>query len=528
MTGQNGSSPALFVWDAETCDKVQRIKLKKGARGISCVGFSSDGKYIACADMHNDHNVRTYSVSNGQCVYEDKGGPDKIYDLCWSKSECCFATGGKNHIKFWWPEKRESKKGIFCGKGKLTSFACVGYGQETCYSGGCNALIYKWGGRSCQGTIKAHSSGFICTINVNGGKIVSGGRDGQIIVIDEASFNIEHKINMGGLVRAVDYNGTNIVAGLRSGDIKVMDLDGSNQKQIMASHSDGEVWTCEELSDGRILTAGDDNKVLCWEANPSVDNIAKCTEVSSENRKAPKGGASTLSPLPASQQSRSAVVLPDGSSVAIARNDGYVAIRQMGSNNDTTVLKDSKEWIEVMKVSPCKTYLAVGSHDNTIYVYNISDWSLVGKCTAHNSFICNLDWDEESKYIRSVCGAHELLFHTIPDCQQDKGGASATTGTKWATNSCKFGWLVDGVFPPGTSGPHVNGVDISADQKYVMTADNYGLVNLYNNPCRQGSKAVSFAGHSEHVQRAYFTKAGTGVISVGGYDQTLMRWDLQE
>ena len=44
--------------------------------------------------------------------------------------------------------------------------------------------------------------------------------------------------------------------------------------------------------------------------------------------------------------------------------------------NDFKLLQDSSEWIEVMAFSPDGAYLAVGSHDNYIYVYRTSDWGL--------------------------------------------------------------------------------------------------------------------------------------------------------
>jgi hypothetical protein len=69
----------------------------------------------------------------------------------------------------------------------------------------------------------------------------------------------------------------------------------------------------------------------------------------------------------------------------------------------------------------------------------------------------------DSCYIRSVCNAYELLFFNMPSCEQDKSGCSNTTGTDWATGHCKFGWCVDGIFPSGTDGTHVNGVDMSED-----------------------------------------------------------------
>jgi len=53
---------------------------------------------------------------------------------------------------------------------------------------------------------------------------------------------------------------------------------------------------------------------------------------------------------------------------------------------------DSSEWIEVMAFSPDESMLAVGSHDNFVYVYKTSDWTLKGKCKGHSSYIMALDW----------------------------------------------------------------------------------------------------------------------------------------
>jgi len=168
--------------------------------------------------------------------------------------------------------------------------------------------------------------------------------------------------------------------------------------------------------------------------------------------------------------------------------------------------------------------LAVGSHDNNIYIYGSDSYNLIGVCKKHNSFIVCLDWSLDSSYIRSCCGAHELLFFTIPSCNQDPSGASNTVGTEWATGSSKFGWLVDGVFPTGTDGTHVNNVCFSKDQTLIVTADDYGLVNIFRNPCRKGHTPVSLRGHSEHVVRIAFNSNDTHLFSIGGYDQTLMQW----
>ena len=61
-TGQVGSTPVLFIWDARSGEKKGRAKLPKGSRGINAVAFSSDGSKVACVDLHNDHNVYVYNT----------------------------------------------------------------------------------------------------------------------------------------------------------------------------------------------------------------------------------------------------------------------------------------------------------------------------------------------------------------------------------------------------------------------------------------------------------------------------------
>lgn len=53
-----------------------------------------------------------------------------------------------------------------------------------------------------------------------------------------------------------------------------------------------------------------------------------------------------------------------------------------------------------------------------------------------------MDWSADSKWIRSVCGAYELLFFDVPGKTRKPGGASATVGVDWADQTCPFGWSV--------------------------------------------------------------------------------------
>jgi len=55
--------------------------------------------------------------------------------------------------------------------------------------------------------------------------------------------------------------------------------------------------------------------------------------------------------------------------------------------------------------------------------------------------------------------------------------------TVWATVTCKFLWQTTGIYPSGTDGTHVNSVCGSADKMFLATGDDYGLVNIFNDPC---------------------------------------------
>ena len=61
-SGQVGSAPVAFVWNAKTGEKKQRYKLAKGARGVNAIAMSNDGSLVAMVDIHDDHNVYVFDV----------------------------------------------------------------------------------------------------------------------------------------------------------------------------------------------------------------------------------------------------------------------------------------------------------------------------------------------------------------------------------------------------------------------------------------------------------------------------------
>lgn len=300
---------------------------------------------------------------------------------------------------------------------------------------------------------------------------------------------------------------------MKNGSIVEIDVQKNAKEVIIHSHSDGEVWglcpidsgESDETTGQHYATCGDDNKILIfdiqskkcilkgWVEVPTADEEAGVKVHKSTNQKKIVGGASSLSDEPPEREARAIAYNSKLNHLAVGDNTGNVTIRELkfakgaDLNKVIKILKDPLEWIESMRYNPNRSMLAVGSHDNFIYIYNSDkNYALYCKLKGHSSYICGLDWSlsNNPSYIRSNDGAYELLFFNVDTRKQDKSGASNTMGTEWATQTCKLGWSVEGIYPEGCDGTHINGVDECKSLNLIATGDDYGLVNIYRNPVR--------------------------------------------
>ena len=179
-------------------------------------------------------------------------------------------------------------------------------------------------------------------------------------------------------------------------------------------------------------------------------------------------------------------------------------------------------WIECLVYAPDGKYLGIGSHDKTVYLYETKGYKKEIKLTGHSSYISCLDWAQDSSFIRTVCGAYELLFFNVGSKKRDPSGATNTIETVWADHMCKFGWCVNGIFPSGTDGSHINSVAMSKDQKLIASGDDWGLLCVYRNPIclvEKGQKeheSDKYRGHSEFVTRVKFSPDNQYIFTAGG------------
>ena len=522
-TGQVGPSPKLYIWSAADGSYKAKCKIaNKAARGIGSCSWSSDAKYVALTDKSDKWNAYVVEASSGKTVWTDTDGGQENYDVAWTKApdKHIFATCGQKHITFWDVDAKTKNKGV--GHNAQT-FTCVTFDDEgTCYAGGIDGNVYVFKGNEKKEVRKAHDK-IITTISWVNGKLYTGGADKTIRIDCKTS------IPVSSAPRAIDVKGSTILVGLRDGTICTVEENGKVSNEYMKSHHDGEVWgldmcgTSGEPTD--VITTGDDNKIMVWDpVKRKNKGIFTINEKAGPKK---KYGASTMSANPDNQCSRAVAYSSKKKVVAVATNEGIVQIRS--SENMKTVVKEisvADRWIECMSYSPSGSMLAVGTHTSIVNVYETDSYSLKGTLKGNSSAILSLDWSKDETYIRTNSEAYELLFYKISaeGMGQDTSGATNTRDMEWATLNTKLGWEVTGVFPSGTDGTHINGVDRSANGTLIATGDDWGMVNVYRYPCRDGGKAKAYRGHSEHVVRIKFGLKDKYLFSIGGQDKALMQW----
>jgi len=205
-----------------------------------------------------------------------------------------------------------------------------------------------------------------------------------------------------------------ILVGHDNGKIQVVNVDGTDKQLVNCSHFDGESWGLEVINDsGTFLTCGDDNMV--YEFSIKDKKCVKQGKIWTfdlyggkpyETSKI-KSTAATMSSHPVHQQGRAITYSKRHNHVAVSNNYGDVMILDYNDfNRRITTLYKPREWCETLAYSPNEEYLAVGSHDDSIYIYKISEsgeYSLHYSITMiHSSAITAMDWSRDSKYLRAI------------------------------------------------------------------------------------------------------------------------------
>jgi len=450
-TGECGKMSTVHVWDTLTMTSIANFNLGNTAKGVAALSISPCQRYVAAVDQSNDHTMYIYNVQRKKMLLTLSAGSDAIYNIQWSKkpNDLKFVAVTSRSIQFWNPadaSKKLFKNGTFGSKFTQTKFNCAAFDENgICYSGGANGGVHVWDQKQDLGLVLKAHAGEVTAVACAQGMLVSTGKDDMLSVFScdagEYQFVRQIALETYHFASSLDVLNGRVLIGHDNGRIQVVQADGTDRQLVNVSHCDGEAWGLEVLQEkGTFLTCGDDNQIL--EVSIKDKKVIKQGKVWSydlmggkpyETSKI-KSTASTLSGFPVNQQARGITYSKKHNHVAVSNNYGDINILDYDDlTKRITTLYKPREWCEVMVYSPNEEFLAVGSHDDSIYVYKISEageYTLHYAITfVHSSAITAMDWSRDSKYLRAIDQAYAKIFYDIEACQQVPDGASSLIDT---------------------------------------------------------------------------------------------------
>ncbi|XP_071963508.1 77 kDa echinoderm microtubule-associated protein-like isoform X2 [Antedon mediterranea] len=513
--------PHVRIWDSVTLNTLHVIGVGSFDRAVCCVGFSKfdGGNTLVAVDEANDHCMSVWDWSREKKLSESKTIQEPVLAAEFHPlSSNQIITCGKSHIYFWTLDdgKLTKKSGIFEKHDKPKYVLCIAFADNgDVISGDSNGNIYIWGkgnSRIQYAVTGGHEGPIFSLCTLKDGSVLSGGGKDRKIKQWDRNYSSTSETAIPeatGPVRVLcQGKGDDIYVGTTRNTILHGDI-GGDFVPIVQAHTD-ELWGMAiHPTQPLFLTCGHDKTIIMWDSESHRPLWTKTIEDSCQ----------------------SAHFHPSGEVFAIGTTTGRWIAFDTQSKDLVTVHTDGNEQHDIVRYSPDGNYIAIGSHDNYIYVYAVTEngrkYSKVGKCSGHSSYVTHLDWSADSQCLQSNSGDYEILFWTASTCKQITS-SSSMKDTEWATFTCTLGYPVTGIWPEGSDGTDINSVARSNNSNILATGDDFGKVKLFKYPSnRPKSASNAFSGHSSHVTSVDFFKDDSKLISTGGKDMSCIQWKIE-
>uniref|UniRef100_A0A8C5ND23 HELP domain-containing protein n=1 Tax=Gouania willdenowi TaxID=441366 RepID=A0A8C5ND23_GOUWI len=475
--------PHVRIWDSVSLNTLHVLGAGFFDRGLICLAFSkSNGGNTLCSiDDSNDHVLSVWDWQREDKLAEVKCSNESVFAADFHPTDSSVVvTCGKSHLYFWSLEKGSlvKKQGLFEPKFVL----CVTFAENgDTITGDSSGNILVWGkgtNRISQVIQGAHEGSIFALCMLRSCTLVSGGKDRRLISWNSSyqRLQIVEVPELFGPIRTIaEGRGETVLIGTTKNFVLQGSIDGEFVP-ITQGHTD-ELWgLAVHPWKSQFLTCGCDRQVCLWDSNSHQLIWTKTIE----------------------DAAQSAGFHPSGAVVAVGSQTGRWLVLDTESKDLVAVHTDGNEQLSAMCYGPDGNFLAIGSHDNYIYIYAVGEngrkYSRVGKCSGHSSFITHLDWSTDSQYLVSNSGDYEILYW-IPSVCKQVVSVETTRDIEWATCTCPLGFQL--------------GINV----KYPVMSSSQAPSHVYG-------------GHSSHVTNVSYLFDDSYLVSTGGKDMSVMQWRI--
>ncbi|XP_013915817.1 PREDICTED: echinoderm microtubule-associated protein-like 5 [Thamnophis sirtalis] len=516
-TSQIGTTPCIHIWDAMTKQTLSMLRCFH-SKGVNYVNFSATGKLLVSLGVDPEHTITVWRWHEGAKIASRGGHLERIFVVEFRPdSDTQFVSVGVKHMKFWTLAGSALlyKKGVIgsLDDAKMQTMLSVAFGANNLtFTGAINGDVYVWKDHFLIRLVaKAHTGPvFTMYTTLRDGLIVTGGKErptkegGAVKLWDQEmkrcrAFQLETG-QIVECVRSVCRGKGKILVGTKDGEILEVGEKNGASNLLIDSHMEGEIWgLATHPSKDIFISASNDGTARIWDL---------CDK-------------KLLNKVNLGHAARCAAYSPDGEMVAIGMKNGEFIILLVNSLKVWGKKRDRKSAIQDIRISPDNRFLAVGSQEHTVDFYDLTQGTTlnrIGYCKDIPSFVIQMDFSADGKYIQVSTGAYKRQVHEVPLGKQVTDTAFIGKIT-WTTWTSILGDEVIGIWPRNADKADVNCACVTHAGLNIVSGDDFGLVKLFDFPCTEKfAKHKRYFGHSAHVTNIRFSHDDKHVISTGGDD----------
>ena len=571
-TGQPGINPKILVWSPVDPEVIYaKFEQPKGSKIVSHLSFDHTGRYIGSFGKDEDNSIYIFdlktkslywdqktddeldnfnSIINNNYEIKDKKNDNKkkeeidekeipkdandillsneekgeyLLDMCFNPDDYELCLVGVEKIKFGNYKNRVLfPKVNQPGKTRKVYTSCCYINKNICLVGNNQGKLYIFKDRN-RIQKKRISSGTIqnITFKRHTKKVYISDSFCKVLILDSKTIELIDFFQMDSVVKSLDVNiNHQIIMGLKNGEIKIKfyGTDTKHEQTIIKSHSSGSINDIAYIPEKKIVSVGDDNKILLY-------NLL--------SKKCESFGKVNLS-FNALEQIKGLCVSYNTTKehIALGLSNGYISIRKDEKHLDTQVINDIKITegrVIILKFTDYGDFLLCSTNREELCLLDTNDNYNICRKLETTGIIYQFDWDRDGKFIQAINDRNKYIFYEIEKDLIELKDPNDMVAVEWPKITCKFNYTVQGVFQGSTNPDYINCVSKANTKKLICAGDEHYLLHLCNYPCVDDNpKKKKYRGHSGKIKKIIWNFDDSKLITIAENDRSIILWNLEE
>ena len=547
-TGQCGLVPKILVWSPVDTEVVYaRFEQPRESLEVSALCFDKTGHYLASfgKDKNNSYYIFDLRKNELKMTKETGGDNEFLLDITFNKyverDDRCeeLLLVGVNKIIISRPDDNLDRNVYKKINDKIVIFTSCCYVSRTKFLIGSDLGKVSFYLNQEKTHQKKLSNGTIQNITYNQqlSKIFITDSLNKVYILEDTLFTQSGYFTLKSVVKSIDVNEDfQMILGLKNGDIILKHWEDKTEYEevYLKSHSEGSIGGLAFVPEYKIVTSGEDNKILLWNLRSK-----KCESSGKINPLVKNTTNINIDDYYIIGERNKSQCLAYHSSyehVAVGINDGTITIRKSPKELERKSVPDIKigeNPIVNLEYTEYGDLLLAMDNKNKFVFLDVNNRYENKKSVELDSFITSFDIDEQAKYIRCCMDNNKFKFYNLEEENEKYFEVDPNDedlrAASWKTNKCKFSYTMQGIFQ-GSTNPNYISVVCKAHNKNILAAgDDDFLLNLCNYPCiTENPKLKKYRGHSGIIKKIIWNSNDNLIITIAEKDKAIIVWSVEE